>query len=85
MVVFHDYPAGTLVSYLRAKIKKVVGVSAATAESSIYHDTPVSIGNLAMQGGPNQSLPRIGPHRQQRNQMPRRRNLPAGTGTTVGQ
>ncbi len=51
MVVFHEYPAGTLVSFPRAKIKRVVQVSTAAAEASNQHQDVIPIGNLAMQGG----------------------------------
>lgn len=50
MVVFHEYPAGTLVSLPRSSVKQVVGVSAAAAQESNRHDDVVRIGNLAMQG-----------------------------------
>jgi hypothetical protein len=57
MVIFHDYPSGTLVSFPRAKVKQVVRITPNTAAATNAAEQLIPIGNLAMQGGSAQGGP----------------------------
>lgn len=57
MVVFYEFPSGTLVSYPRASVKSVLGIASNSAHASNVAEQVIPIGNLAMQGGASQGGP----------------------------
>ncbi len=57
MVVFHEYPSGTLVSMPRSSVKKVMQIAPGSAQQSNVAERVIPIGNLAMQGGSTQAGP----------------------------
>ena len=57
MVVFHEYPRGTLVSMPRASVKSVSQIGPETAQATNLAEQVIPIGNLAMQGGASQAGP----------------------------
>ncbi len=57
MVVFHEYPSGTLVSMPRSSVKKVAQIAPANAQQTNLATEVIPIGNLAMQGGSSQAGP----------------------------
>ena len=57
MVVFKEYPSGTLVSFPRANVKSVTGIAPNSAHATNIAEQVIPIGNLAMQGGASQGGP----------------------------
>ena len=57
MVVFHQYPSGSLVSMPRSSVKSVSQIPMASAKSPNFAEQAIPIGNLAMQGASQQAGP----------------------------